>query len=153
MLLQHQASCATEHLYHWNCSAVGHGTFTVLDFKSVNFTIFATKSPSSHLMCLPNCITICGKKSIFETSSIPTLQTAQGKSFYIDKLMYCCITPKKTSQKCHKLLQKKCFCGNMTLNDLGKFIHVNKCKERHAETGENLTGNTITTEIPPGSHH
>ena len=41
----------------------------------------------------------------------------------------------------------------MTLEALGKFIHVNKRKEMHADTIENLTGNTIADEIHPGSHY
>lgn len=152
MLLQHQESPTTEHLYHWNCSAVGHGTLTVLDIKSVNITIFAIKSPSSHLMCLPNCITICGKKSIFETSSVSTLQTEESKSF---TLISSCTFASHSKKPVRDVTNsyKKCFCGNTTLKALGKFIYVNKCKEMHAETGENLTGNTIAAEIPPGSHH
>lgn len=65
--------------------------------------------------------------------------------------MHCCITPKKAVRGVTNLT--KCFCGNTTLKALGKFIHVNKRKEMHTETGENLTGNTIAAEIPPGSRH
>lgn len=42
--------------------------------------------------------------------------------------------------------------GNVTLEALGKLIPANKCKEMHADTVENVTGNTIAGEIHPGSH-
>lgn len=50
--------------------------------------------------------------------------------------------------KCIKRL-----CDNTTLEALGKFIHVNKRNEMHADTAENLTGNTTADEIHPGSHY
>lgn len=39
------------------------------------------------------------------------------------------------------------------LEALGKFIHVNKHKEKHVDTVENLTQNTVADEIHPGSHY
>lgn len=77
--LWHQASRTTEHLYNWNCSKVGHGRFGILDLKSVNTAVFF-ETKSLELKCLPNSITICGKESIFQTSSAPALQTPSGRS-------------------------------------------------------------------------
>lgn len=105
VLLWHQASRMTEHLYNWSYSQVGHGTCSVLDLKSTNITAFETKITQVTSSVFQTLSPSVGRSQYLRLVQFLHLKQHRVKALHREAHIFLHHTQRNLSHRRHKRLQ------------------------------------------------